>query len=339
MGYVAIKGSQEAVERAEKLFRLLRSMKTQPVSVEQIKEQFFLLIDRLMSEAGLYAPDVTALALKQCAGDTFEATLLLRAFRNTLERIGYSEPIKTESMRVIRRISAIFKDIPGGQILGPTLDYSIRLLDFDLKETPQELMAELLSFSKPLPESVPDALKPLLEEGLLEPEDKNEELLDITREPISFPAKRGQVLQSLARGETGGMLLLAYSNVRGYGDVHPAVGELRVGYAKVVHEGRVLGEVKLTEAKLVLKIKKREGKAYFSVGYGLCFGHNEVKAISMAILDGALKEGGNMPSQDQEFVLYHIDSVDSMGFVQHFKMPHYVTFMSDLSLLRSMRNV
>ena len=35
-------------------------------------------------------------------------------------------------MVVERRISAIFKDLPGGQILGPTFDYTHRLLDFEL---------------------------------------------------------------------------------------------------------------------------------------------------------------------------------------------------------------
>ena len=35
-------------------------------------------------------------------------------------------------MLVERRISASFKDIPGGQILGSTTDYTHRLLDFSL---------------------------------------------------------------------------------------------------------------------------------------------------------------------------------------------------------------
>ena len=78
-------------------------------------------------------------------------------------------------------------------------------------------------------------------------------------------------------------------------------------------------------------------------GYGACFGHNEVKAISMAILDRSLQKGmaaapgtrPDNPSEDPEFVLLHIDGVDSMGFCTHYKMPHYVTFQSDMDRLRA----
>lgn len=46
-----------------------------------------------------------------------------------------SEPVDTASMRLERRISAVYKDIPGGQMLGPTYDYTHRLLDFTLLPT------------------------------------------------------------------------------------------------------------------------------------------------------------------------------------------------------------
>ena len=80
------------------------------------------------------------------------------------------------------------------------------------------------------------------------------------------------------------------------------------------------------------------------MGYGACFGHNETKAIAMAVLDRAIQHGDTKneatkhPSEDQEFVLMHIDGIDSMGFCNHYKMPHYVTFQSDLDRLRNTRN-
>jgi alpha-D-ribose 1-methylphosphonate 5-triphosphate synthase subunit PhnI len=40
--------------------------------------------------------------------------------------------LDTEKMRLERRISAVYKDLPGGQVLGPTYDYTHRLLDFAL---------------------------------------------------------------------------------------------------------------------------------------------------------------------------------------------------------------
>jgi alpha-D-ribose 1-methylphosphonate 5-triphosphate synthase subunit PhnI len=78
-------------------------------------------------------------------------------------------------------------------------------------------------------------------------------------------------------------------------------------------------------------------------GYGLVFGHSERKAMSMAIVDRALRDnaaaqGGQVaPVQDEEFVLYHSDNVEASGFVQHLKLPHYVDFQADLQNIRRLR--
>jgi alpha-D-ribose 1-methylphosphonate 5-triphosphate synthase subunit PhnI len=85
-----------------------------------------------MGEGSLYAPKLVALAIKQSAGNIFEASFILRTYRTTLPRFKYSLPQSTKEMRIIRRISTAFKNIPGGQILGPTSDYTLRLLNFKL---------------------------------------------------------------------------------------------------------------------------------------------------------------------------------------------------------------
>jgi alpha-D-ribose 1-methylphosphonate 5-triphosphate synthase subunit PhnI len=166
-------------------------------------------------------------------------------------------------------------------------------------------------------------------------------VFDVTREALSYPAPESAALQTLARGETGGVLALAYSNMRGYGVVHPTVGELRVGTLPLrvrnPHSGSwsVAGEVRVTEAEIVSTVHAGEGPPRFALGYGLCFGQNEVKAISMAVLDRAMQtEEPTAPSEDQEFVLQHVDGIESMGFCNHFKLPHYVTFQSSLDRLR-----
>jgi alpha-D-ribose 1-methylphosphonate 5-triphosphate synthase subunit PhnI len=82
-----------------------------------------------MGEGSLYAPEHGALALMQVEGDSFEAAFHLRAYRATLKRRYYSESMNTREMTVERRISSTFREIPGGQILGPTRDYSMRLLE------------------------------------------------------------------------------------------------------------------------------------------------------------------------------------------------------------------
>jgi len=170
--------------------------------------------------------------------------------------------------------------------------------------------------------------------------------VDITRQALTFPAPRSAALQTLARGETGGLLLLAYSNMRGYGDIHPTIGELRLGFLPVqvrhplTGEPYCIGEVKVTEAEVIARFTAKDGTPKFTLGYGLCFGHNEVKAIAMAVLDRAMQaEESKSPSEDQEFVLSHVDGIESMGFCTHYKLPHYVTFQSDLDRLRRSQTV
>jgi alpha-D-ribose 1-methylphosphonate 5-triphosphate synthase subunit PhnI len=133
--------------------------------------------------------------------------------------------------------------------------------------------------------------------------------------------------------------------MRGYGAVHPTIGELRAGYlpllARNPYSGRneQLGEVLVTEAEIVSKIADERTEPRFALGYGLCFGHNETKAICNAVLDRAMqaREPG-APSEDPEFVLQHVDGVESMGFANHFKLPHYVTFQSSLDRLRKAKD-
>jgi alpha-D-ribose 1-methylphosphonate 5-triphosphate synthase subunit PhnI len=356
MGYVAVKGGENAIARAEQYLKLERTGGASTLlKPEQIREQLHFAVDRVMGEGSLYAPDLAALAFKQASGDTFEAAFILRSYRTTLPRIGCSEPILTESMRVIRRISAAFKDIPGGQILGPTPDYTLRLLDFELRDeslgnTRQEIQRFLKDIEELgcLPERFPKMVDILRREGLLadrcQARGATGGLFDVTRQAISFPAPRSAQLQTLSRGETGGLLALAYSNMRGYGSVHPVIGELRVGYLPVPLKNplsgvvETIGEIKVTEAEVIARIADPEGAARFTLGYGLCFGHNETKAIAMAVLDRALAvDESGPPSEDQEFVLTHIDGIESTGFCNHYKLPHYVTFQSDLDRLRKIQ--
>lgn len=351
MAYVAVKGGTEAIENACNLLSYqLQKEKSAPLGVDQIQDQLYLAVDRIMSEGGLYAPQLAALTLKQSAGDSFEASFMLRAYRATKPRLEPSLARSMEKMRIVRRISAAFKDVPGGQILGPTSDYTLRLLDFELLEDSEsrrqafrEKLFNNLDPQQELPDSFPKVVEILRRDGLLiEKQGRSEEPpWDITRRSLEYPAPRSATMQSLARGETGGMLLLAYSSMRGYGNVHPTIGELRVGYVplEVPHpetgEPYLVGEVKVTEAEVVAQYTGSDGVPKFTLGYGLCFGQNEMKAISMAILDRCMGSSEvTTPAEDQEYVLSHIDGIESMGFCNHWKLPHYVDFQSDLDRLR-----
>lgn len=135
MGFVSVKAGWDAVENAEKLVEQRRIGHDAPLlTLPQIKTQLRGAVDKVMSEGSLYDEELAALAIKQAQGDLIEASFLLRAYKTTLERKGYSQPILGKEMRVLRRISSTFKDVPGGQILGESLDYSLRLLNFNLME-------------------------------------------------------------------------------------------------------------------------------------------------------------------------------------------------------------
>ncbi|MHB1174598.1 MAG: carbon-phosphorus lyase complex subunit PhnI [Sulfuriferula sp.] len=369
MSYVAIKGGGRAIAGAAAVTEYLRTEEgldnpaAAPLAIDAILHQLRHLVDRVVSEGGVYHPQFAALAIKQSLGDTLEAAFALRAWRSTRPRLSATPPLDTSRMRLIRRISSAFKDIPGGQMLGPTPDYALRLLRLELMdESPEAFRAVARDWLEScpeaqLPDSFPKVLDALRAEGLLPPLPHPQPLsqgergepaaFDITREPLVFPVPRSAALSTLARAETGSLLAIAYSNMRGYGDVHPTVAELRVGYLPVLLPHPVTGElteageVLITECEVVAMYAAIEpgGKPMFTVGYGACFGHNEVKAISMAILDRALQkgmqDGPENPSEDPEFVLLHVDGVDSMGFASHYKMPHYVTFQSDLDRLRT----
>lgn len=356
MAYVATKGGEEAIKNAETLLQSLRrgDANIPELTLSQIEQQLGLAVNRVMTEASLYDPELAALAIKQSWGDLVEAIFLLRAYRTTLPRFYYSQPIDTSKILIQRRISSIFKDVPGGQYLGPTFDYTHRLLDFKLMaegELPNPVKAEAIA------KDIPRVIDTLSEEGLIQKEETGEQIqnnsplppFDITRQPITFPASRDARLQNLARADEGFLLSLAYSTQRGYGRNHPFAGEIRMGEVEVVISPEELGfevaigEITVTEVQMVNQFKgNQETPPQFTRGYGLTFGYNERKAMSMALVDRAMRaselgEETEAPAQDVEFVLSHSDNVEAQGFVQHLKLPHYIDFQAELNLLRNIR--
>ena len=329
MGYVTVRGGEKAIEAAEALFRRLHPWPS-PSVLRSLEASFPLLLDRIMAEAGLWAPSLAAEALAQTAGDTYEAVLLLRAYRTTLPRLEASPPMGKEDVLLLRRISSAFKGIPGGQVLGPTLDYSLRLLG---RRPPVMEVEE----SSPAPRTYPSVLDWLRRRGRVEevgeeaPPRPGEPIPDLTLEPLRFPAPRALRLQALARGDTGGLLALAYSGMRSYNaHTHPTVAELGVGFGEVriphpLRKGTlVLGRFRLAFAEVV-----KHGERGYRVGFAASLGWNEVRVISGAMLDLEM-DGSTHPARQEEFVLVHTDPVEASGFALHYKLPHYVTFLSNL---------
>ncbi|WP_207482671.1 carbon-phosphorus lyase complex subunit PhnI [Arenibaculum pallidiluteum] len=356
--YVAVKGGEKAILNSHKL--LAEERRGDPsvpeVSLRQIDQQLGLAVDRVMTEGSLYDRGLVALAIKQARGDLVEAVFLLRAYRTTLPRLAVSEPIDTAAMAVRRRVSATYKDLPGGQVLGPTYDYTHRLLDFALAAETDAPPEALEPAEEPVAHPMLRVCDVLGGEDLLEPETPagdpasgEPEPFDLTREPLSFPAGRDQRLQNLARGDEGFLLALGYSTQRGFGGNHPFAGEIRLGEVSVEIVPEELGfaidigEITVTECQMVNQFAGSASRpAQFTRGYGLTFGHCERKAMAMALVDRALRcreldETARYPAQDEEFVLYHSDNVEASGFVQHLKLPHYVDFQAELELVRRLR--
>ena len=354
MAYVAVKGGEKAIQNAEALLQAMRrgDKNIPELSLEQIKQQLALAVNRVMVEGSLYDEDLAALAIKQSWGDLVEAIFLLRAYRTTLPRLYYSKPLNTQKMLVQRRISSIFKDVPGGQKLGATYDYIHRLLDFKLAAEDNEYSAPEKPSGTNGSLSITSAIATLNQDELIQSEDitePNKEPFDITRQSLNTPTDRDARLQNLARADEGFLLGLAYSTQRGYGKNHPFAGEIRVGEVEVIIEPEELGfeiaiaDIQVTEVQMVNQFKgSKELPPQFTRGYGLTFGYNERKAMSMALVDRALraKEFGESiegVAQDEEFVLYHSDNVEAQGFVQHLKLPHYIDFQAELNLVRQMK--
>ena len=348
--YVAVKGGEKAIDAAHAW--LAEERRGDPsvaeLSVAQIRQQLALAVNRVMAEGSLYDPDLAALAIKQARGDLIEAIFLIRAYRTTLPRLGASAPLETAQMAITRRISATFKDLPGGQILGPTFDYTHRLLDFKLAAEGEVPAAPTAPASL---DAVPHVTAMLNRDGLIQTEaEGNATPPDLTREPMEIPTTRPLRLQAITRGDEGFILSMAYSTQRGYGRTHAFVGELRIGTLAVEMEipelgfSVEIGEVELTECETVNQFKgSKTEPPQFTRGYGLVFGQTERKAIAMSLVDRALRwkelgeDNTGAPAQDEEFVLMHADNIQATGFLEHIKLPHYVDFQAELELVRKLR--
>ncbi|MDX2005465.1 MAG: carbon-phosphorus lyase complex subunit PhnI [Meiothermus sp.] len=359
MAYVAARGGEQAIQNAEALYRLLNGQYDSSF-VRSVENQLPYLLDRVMGESSLYSTELAALAIAQTGGDLYEAVLLLRAYRSTQPRVAYAEPIDSGSMLTVRRISAAFKDIPGGQILGPTLDYSHRVLHLETIEESGKNTGEsegveaqgrksaVSEGSKPIPRNVPYVADWHRETGLMHPlkhdPTPSAEIADLTREPVMFPAPRAHRLQALSRADTGGILALGYANMRGYGGIHPTVNEVRLAYADVRVRHPVTGalfgagRVRYSQAEVVTKFKTgTDGRPALELGFAATLGWNEVKLIAASMLDAAMDLPEPHPAHTEEFVLSHTEPVESSGFCIHYKLPHYVTFGSGLDALRKAR--
>jgi alpha-D-ribose 1-methylphosphonate 5-triphosphate synthase subunit PhnI len=350
MGYAGARGGMQAILAAEDLVR--RSRDDAPVpwaSTEQITARFRLAVDRVMGEGALYDEGTAAAALRQAEGDPQESAHLVRAHRSTLPRLAVSEPVDPNEMVIMRRIVSAYREPDGPQLLGRTTDYTRRLLD-RTEEAPAPSTEQVPAARPRTPEQrSPRRFLDLLREMDLAVDHRGGEdpdPVDIARVPARPPAPRSAVLASMARAETGALVALWYRSILGPdGDVHEVtLGEVRHGRVPLrvrhPHTGDpvTIGWFRVTEAEAIEDLDGAdEDRSRFDVGYGICFGHNERKAIAMAAMDIANRRFGRSGPLEQ-LLLLTTDGLDSGGFLEHLKLPHYVTFRSMVDRKRALQD-
>ena len=349
MGYSGARGGLDAILAAERLVREARDHAPTPwASTTQITARFRLAVDRVQGEAGLYHEPTAADAFRQAEGDTLEAAHLVRAHRSTLPRLAVSVPVDPDEITVLRRIVPAHRTPGGPQLLGRTTDYTGRQLE-RRAEAPSGRVTDA---TQAPPTRTPEQRHPARFSAflrsldlLVEHPSVEAEPFDVTRRPARPPAPRSAVLASMARAETGALVGLWYRSILGPdGDIHEVtLGEVRHGHLPLrvrhPHTGRPveIGRFRATEAEAIEDLDgPDEDRTRFDVGYGMCFGHNERKAIAMANLDIACRRFGRSGPLEQ-LLLLTTDGLDSAGFLEHLKLPHYVTFRSMVERKQAIR--
>jgi alpha-D-ribose 1-methylphosphonate 5-triphosphate synthase subunit PhnI len=272
--------------------------------------------------------------------------------------------VHADELEILRRIVPAYRVPPGPQLLGRTLDYVGRLLDVGPRPRPGEPPAVAGPEPPAAADPEPAAPAPVADEagetidadpaqdvrhpgrlldllrsqGMIRDRRRcdDPEPLDVTRDPVRPGAPRSARLSVMARAETGALVNLWYRNILGPdGYIHEiTLGEVRHGRlpVRVMHpvtgQPVCIGSVRVTEVEAIEDLDGAdEERELFDVGYGLCLGHNERKAIAMANLDIAVeRDGGRSPLEQS--VLMTTDGLDASGFLEHLKLPHYVTFRS-----------
>ena len=339
------KGGTSAILATEELLKE-RADANRDIAAESVYAAIPEYIDAVMGEGGLWDPILASRAVLQAAGDQAEAVHLLRAHRSTLPRLARSEPVNPDEMQLLRRIVPAQRNPDGPQMLGLTFDYSPRLISDD--GDPLKLDADDLTAGDSDTNVDAYADKPverfstwLRERDLLvsRHDESDPEPYDLTLHPISLPAERSALLSAMSVAETGALVNAWYRGVTGpdgHTDEHITLGDVRYGRLDLnvahPHTGNpvTVGEIRASDCETMEHLGGRgSDTSRFDTGYGFAFGHNERKAIAMSAMDLAVTTSADSTHLEQ--VLMHTtDGLAANGFLEHLKMPHYVTFRSQV---------
>jgi len=365
------KGGTEAIVAAERLVLERRAQLDSGLTADTVIASFPLAIDRIMGEGGLWDEATAAAAFLQANGDITEAVHLIRAHRSTLPRLAFSHPLNPREVQILRRVVSTQRQPDGPILLGETVDYTARILHdgdemalpvVDAHErTEDEGDRDDLVIEHPDDEPFRRFRDYLFDKGVLVdrslPEDA--EPFDIQMVAAQLPATRSAWLSYMAQADTGALINIWYQGVlgpSGYPSESVTLGEVRHGRipvrvrhphlddgadgegdAALVEIGRI--RVSETEAVSHLGAERGEDPTTYDVGYSMAFGHNERKAIAAACMDIVAWRfrGTEMGKEVEQVLLHTTDGLAASGFLEHLKLPHFVTFQSGLDAAMAAR--
>lgn len=319
-----------------------------------------LLEHQVCAEAGLWGPDAARRALAQSRGDVPRAVSLVRVWAGALPRIE-SCTVSAADTVILRRVSAAYPEIAGGQWLGAAPELASRLLIWDepAGHRPEASSvdaeaedageyegwcvdgheAATAATAKPPTRAGCPRVRDLMNDlPLLEPTERGEGD-DPARTALRPPLGRATRLGVLARGETSSLVALA-SLVLGrrreavLAELTTSAVTVRIPHPRT---GRpvAVAEVPVAEAEAVVDADV-DGRPGFAVGWGVSIGELDRRAIALALLDGAIQaDGGTTPLVlDEQTVTAAVDGAASNGFVEHLRLPHYASFASYVDQVR-----
>lgn len=308
-----------------------------------------LLLDQVMAEAGIVEPGIARLALHQADGDLARAVSLIKAWSAVLPRVAHDR-CGWDELLCRRRITPAFAEPRGGQYLGASRDYAQRLLD--VRPAPPSLEGDGEAPPEPpggpAPSSFPRAVATLEAEGLVAEPEPRAEAIDLTRRAAPRES-RGALLQVLSHADTGALVAIGYTGIRGNQRQDPTLLELRAGTLPVRVGRPGGGPVTVGHVPAVLvemgfyRLHGGEPDRSLTLGVGATAGRLERRAIAAAILDAGCARASLDPPghreicEDADFLGVALDGQEASGFVEHLKLPHHVTFTSELDRLRQAR--
>lgn len=350
------KGGTEAIIAAERLVLERRAQLDSALTRESVIASFPIAIDRIMSEGGLWDEETAAAAFLQATGDITEAVHLIRAHRSTLPRLAFSHPLNPREMQILRRVVSTQRQPDGPILLGETVDYTARILH-DGPDLPLPIIDEPddveLELQHPADEPFRRFRDYLDDMGVLADRhlENDEEPFDIQMVAPQLPAKRSAWLSMMSQADTGALINIWYQGVlgpRGYPSEGVTLGEVRHGRLPVrvahPHTGELIevGRIRVSETEAVAHLGGQRGEdpTTYDIGYAMALGHNERKAIAAATLDIVTwRFRGTETGRTMEQLLLHTtDGLAASGFLEHLKLPHFVTFQSGLDAAMAARN-